>query len=67
MNGALDDGTVLHMLLSGLSGQPLAKLDPPKMRWHKLSNLSTCLKFMEKEEVKLVGIGPEGIEFSQFV
>lgn len=38
------------------------KLDLPKMRTHKLSNLSTVLHFIEVDErVRLVGIGPYGI------
>lgn len=59
--GALDDGFILWHLLSQLSGKTLRKLDPPKMRTHKLGNITCTLQFLVEENIKTVGIGCEDI------
>jgi hypothetical protein len=61
--GVLDDGWILGNLISAFTGQDVGKLDiPAKTRWKKLNNLTICFNFLEKEGVKLVGIGAEGTE-----
>lgn len=65
-SGVLDDGWILGNLISAFTKKDIGRLDiPAKTRFNKLNNLTTCFNLLEKEGVKLVGIGPEGM--SSFV
>ncbi len=50
------------LLLEVISGEPLAKPDRGKMRFHKIANVNKALEFIESKGVRLVSIGAEGRE-----
>lgn len=45
----------------GFSHKVLPECEEPKLRIHKVNNLNISFKFMREENIKLVGIGSEGI------
>lgn len=49
------------LLLEVISGEPLAKPDRGKMRFHKIANVNKALEFIESKGVRLVSIGAEGM------
>ncbi|KAL5468760.1 hypothetical protein EMCRGX_G029874 [Ephydatia muelleri] len=58
----LQDGTVLAELLENISMKSVGPYNKnPTIKATKLENLGTCLRFLEKEKVKVVNIGPEDI------
>jgi len=62
----LSDGTVLHSLLEELGGEQLPKvIKAPKTTFQKIQNLSYCFKYMQAQNIKLVGIGAEGAFISE--
>jgi filamin len=58
----LEDGVLLIVLLEILSDKSLGRYNKtPKMKPQKLENISSALKFIAAQGIKLVGIGPEDI------
>lgn len=55
------NGLKLMLLLEVISGEPLAKPDRGKMRFHKIANVNKALEFIESKGVRLVSIGAEEI------
>ena len=54
----LQDGTVLAELLENISMKSVGPYNKnPTIKATKLENLGTCLRFLEKEKVKVVNIG----------
>lgn len=58
----LSSGVVLATLLRVLSQENLKVNQNPKMRIHRMENVSVCLKFIETKGVKLVNISAEGMD-----
>jgi len=53
------DGINLCNLLEAMSDDKVGKMAKPKMRFHKVENLSKCFTFMKEKGLKLINIGPE--------
>jgi hypothetical protein len=60
----LSDGIMFINLLEEISAKEVAKRynRKPAIRAQKLENLSFCFNFLKQENIKLVGMGPEGKE-----
>jgi hypothetical protein len=59
--GDLSDGVMLVNLLEVISAKRFPRYNKnTKFQSQKLENVSTCLKFLKDEGIKLVAIGPEG-------
>lgn len=57
----LRSGVILHSILELLTGKKLPKImDKPKIGIQKIENIGKCLKFMQAENIVLVGVGAEG-------
>merc|ERR1712137_666917 len=57
-----DDGINLINLLEEISGKSFGKYNKKaKFRAMKLENLAMCFQFLKRENLKLVGIGPEDV------
>ncbi|KAA0192467.1 hypothetical protein HAZT_HAZT000959 [Hyalella azteca] len=57
----LKDGLVLRSLLEIISGEELPKLNKGNSKVHNVSNVSVSFDFLRRQNMKLVGIGPEDI------
>jgi len=57
----LDDGLCLANLLELISGKKVPYNKKPKLRVHKLENVTSCLTFLEQEKLKLVNIAAPNI------
>jgi len=57
------DGINFINLLEEISNKKVAEKynRNPKIRAQKLENLSFCFAFLKKENIKLVGMGPEDL------
>lgn len=60
-NGSLSDGVFLWELLQVVSGKNLPPINKRAyVKIQQLNNLLVCLNFLEEQDVKLFGVGPEG-------
>ena len=60
--GDFTDGVQFCNLLEVISGKTLPKWNlKPRIKAQKLENVSTGLQFLQKEGIKLVGIGPQDV------
>jgi actinin alpha len=58
----LADGLKFAKFLENISNKSIGKLEKkPRMRIHKVSNCDRCIKFLQDEGIKLVGIGAENV------
>ncbi|EDQ90295.1 uncharacterized protein MONBRDRAFT_36696 [Monosiga brevicollis MX1] len=60
---AMQDGVCLIEMLQTVSGKSMGKFNRnPRLKVHKLENLTASFDFMKKENLTLVNIGPSDIE-----